>query len=73
MTTATKAKLILTGVYIMSIMILIVFIAIALVVIIGTFVLNKYIGLISISSFMVSAVVLGMYVNKVINKIQSLW
>jgi len=68
-----RNKLLLTIGFIVSLMILICLIGVCLVIIVGCTVGTKLAGPAIIGSFILSAVVLGLYVNKVINKIKALW
>ena len=73
MTTITKGKITLTVGYIVSLMILIILIAAGLVFTFVSVLFTSYAGLVIIGSFMLSAVVLGVCTNKVIDKIKQLW
>jgi carbon starvation protein CstA len=73
MTTASKAKIVLTVGSIVSLMILIILIAAGLILVIGYTLTKSYCGLAIIGSFILSAIILGVYSNKVINKLVQLW
>lgn len=67
-----KNKLKILG-FIVSLMILGVALGVCLVLIFGYTVSTGYCGLAVVGSFILSAIILGLYSNKVINKIQMLW